>query len=98
MNGPSLLSVLLVARGLTLAGSHLPMSGWSCIAFVWQDVALALGFAIVARVVRVRWLVSAAYVVIVIYTAVNVPIARTLSSPLTSRMIGAAGAPLTDSL
>src|SRR5437867_1492730 len=57
-----------------------------------------LAFAMLDYTVRREWFGRTLYVLIVGYVALNVPIVRVLSSPLTLPMIRAAGAPLADSV
>jgi len=67
-------------------------------AYLWHDVAVAVAFWALDAVVRrprVMWLL---YAVLVVYAALNVPVVRVLSSPLTVPMLRAAGAPLLDSV
>jgi hypothetical protein len=93
-----LLAVLLAARVITLAGSHLPISIWSPLAFLWQDVLVALLFFIAdARLKRPR-LAWVMYAVLVAYVALNVPVTRVLSTPLTWTMLRAARGPLADAI
>jgi hypothetical protein len=94
----SLFGVLLVAHLIGLQGRQLPLSAWSPIAFLWQDVLVALLFALVdawIRRPRVGWTL---YAGLVAYTAINVPITRVLSTPLTLPMLRAARGPLSDSI
>jgi hypothetical protein len=94
----SLFVVLVVAKALVLAGRDLPLTGWAVIAFSWQDAAVAVA-AGVADVLswrsRAGWI---AYGIVTVYVAINVPVARALSSPLTWPMIHAAAGPLADSI
>jgi phosphoglycerol transferase MdoB-like AlkP superfamily enzyme len=93
-----LLAVLLAARAATLAGHHIPFSIWSPIAYLWQDVLVAvLFFAVDSRLrrPRVAWMV---YAVCVGYIALNVPVTRVLSTPLTWTMLRAARGPLADAI
>jgi glucan phosphoethanolaminetransferase (alkaline phosphatase superfamily) len=94
----SLLAVLLLARGVTLAGKDVPHSAWSFLAYTWQDVLAALTFyAIDARVRRptLGWVMYAAAV---IYISINVPVVRVLSTPLTWTILRAASGPLSDAV
>ena len=93
-----LLAVLLAARGVTLAGRDLPISFWSPLAYIWQDVLTALLFFVtIARLPRAA-LAWAAYGAVVAYVALNVPVARVLSTPLTWTMLRAARGPLADAV
>lgn len=92
-----LFGVLLAARAVTLATQDLPLSLWSPFAFLWQDVLTALIFY--AAGARLRGAVAwAAYVAAVAYVAINVPVTRVLSTPLTWTMLRAAGGPLRDAV
>src|SRR6187455_2612826 len=97
MRALSLFGVLAVARILVLVGRNVDLSIWTPFVYLWQDVVVALVFAVLDRLwgKRTGWVVYAA---LVIYTAINVPVTRILSSPLTWTMIRAAGAPLQDSI
>ena len=98
LRGVCLFGVLLTARTATLVGHALPLSFWSPFAYLWQDVLVALLFvAMDARLKRPRvgWVLYAA---LVFYIALNAPVTRVLSSPLTWTMIRAARGPLADAV
>src|SRR4030095_12463109 len=96
---PSLLTVLVAAKAIALAGHDLPLSWWSPIAFFWHDVAGVLMFAGVAnRRVSPRWLSLSLYAALVIYATLNVPVTRVLSTPLTWATWRAAPRPLSGSI
>ena len=98
LRGVCLLGVLLTARAAAFVGHPLPLSLWSPFAYLWQDVLVALLFvAVDARLKRPRvgW---ALYGALVLYIALNVPVTRVLSSPLTWTMIRAARGPLADAV
>src|SRR5262245_32394576 len=97
MRALSLFGVLVVARVLVLVGRDLDVSIWTPFVYLWQDVVVALAFAALDRLwaKRAGWVL---YGALVIYAAINVPVTRILSSPLTWTMIRAAGAPLRDSI
>ena len=93
-----LLAVLLAARTITLVGRPVPPSLWSPLAYLWQDVLVALLFFVVdARLKRPRvaWVV---YGLCVAYIALNVPVTRVLSTPLTWTILRAARGPLADAV
>ncbi|HEX7780553.1 MAG TPA: hypothetical protein VF424_14995, partial [Vicinamibacterales bacterium] len=93
-----LLVVLIVAKILSVVGRD-PAGGiWLLPALFWQDVAVAALFWAIDRLLRRSRLMWIPYGVIVAYAAVNVPIARALSSPLTVPMWRAARGPLLDSI
>jgi len=99
MRAASLLGVFLLGKILALP---IPLSGWSPIAYFWQDVAAALVFGLLdwagrrsAAWSRAGWL---AYAFAALLAAVNVPITRALGTPLTWPMARAARGPLADSI
>jgi sulfatase-like protein len=94
----SLFGVLILAHLMSLPGRHIALSGWTPFALLWQDVLVALLFALLDFVLkrpRITWVLYAAMVV---YVAINVPVTRLLSTPLTFPMIRAARGPLSDSI
>jgi hypothetical protein len=99
MRSASLLCVLLLARVCSLVGRDVPVSAWSPVAYLWQDLLLVVLFAGIDLPARKRpWVGWTLYVVIVLYTVINVPVIRVLGTPLTRPMLRAAGAPLADSI
>jgi hypothetical protein len=98
MKAGSLLGVLLLAKLLAAAGRELPVSAWMPSALLWQDVAVGAAFACLVVVAGWRVPVRVLYWALVLWIAVNVPVARTLSSALTVPMLRAAGGPLADSV
>lgn len=102
MKALALFGVLVMAKLAMLAGRPIQLSGWTLVAYFWQDVLVALAFALLDRLLsrlrfgcKLSWLVYGAAVA---YVAINVPVARVLSSPLTLPMLGAAGGALSDSI
>jgi len=91
--------VLVLAKAAALWGHTVPVSWWSLPAYFWQDAAVALAFAMVELSLssrpRVLW---AIYGVLTVYAAINVPVVRVLSTPLTWAMWRAARGPLADSM
>jgi hypothetical protein len=88
----------VLAKALVLAGRAITLSVWTIPAFFWHDAAIASVVALADRVLhRPRWM-WAIYATLVVWAAINVPIARALSSPLTVPMLRAAGLPLLDSV
>jgi len=77
----------------------MPLSAWSPIAYVWQDALVVLAFAAIdawlATRERVSWTL---YALLAIYAAVNIPVVRVLSTPLTASMWRAARGTLSDSI
>lgn len=98
MKAASLFLVLLVAHLLMIASRSVPVSIWTLPAYLWQDLLTALVFVVIERVVRQPRIVWTLYGLLVLYSAINVPIARVLSSPLTWSMMRAARGPLSDSI
>jgi arylsulfatase A-like enzyme len=99
MRPASLLCVLLLARVCSLVGRDVPVSAWSPVAYLWQDLLLVVLFAGIDLSARKRpWVGWTLYAVIVLYTVINVPVIRVLGTPLTRPMLRAAGAPLADSV
>src|SRR5262245_775249 len=79
----SLLIVLVVAKAIMLAGHRISISVWTPFVYIWQDVLVAALFGVVVRLARRPVVVWSAYGLTSAWVAVNVPIARELSSPLT---------------
>jgi hypothetical protein len=95
----SLLGVFVLAKALTLAGRPLSFSPWLPVAYLWQDVAFVLLFAVVEWATRRQpWLGWGLYGAVVVYVAVNVPIACLLATPLTWPLLRAARGALADSI
>jgi glucan phosphoethanolaminetransferase (alkaline phosphatase superfamily) len=90
----ALLAVLVSAKAIMLAGHAIPLSAWSPFAYFWQDVCVALVFLAIDRALNRSALGWAGYAVVAAYVALNVPIARVLSTPLTWTMMRAARGPL----
>src|SRR5919108_318236 len=93
-----LLGVLLVARMLVLIGRDVPLSVWAPVAYLWQDLIVVLLFALAERALNRPWAVWTLYAVLAIYVALNVPLVRLFSSPLTWPMIRATRGTLADSI
>jgi hypothetical protein len=95
----SLGAVFVLAKIMVLAGQSGLASPWTPIAFFWQDALVALLYA-GADVLLRRWRGGgwAIYGCFVAYVALNVPIARVLSTPLTYPMFAAARGTLADSI
>jgi lipoteichoic acid synthase len=99
MKATSLLGVFILAKLLVLAGRDIPMSPWTPWAYVWQDVLVALLFGAFDYAFRRRpWIGWVVYVLMVLYAALNVPVACTLATPLTWPLLRAARGPLADSI
>ena len=98
MKALSLFGVFVIAKLIVLAGHPIEPSVWMPIAYIWQDLLVVLVFAVLDAVVRrpsVGWTLYASAVG---YVAINVPVERVLSSPLTWPMLGAARGTLSDSI
>lgn len=99
MKAASLLGVFIVAKVLILAERDVPRSAWTPLVFLWQDALIVLLFATVDHAIRRKsslgWCL---YGLISLYTAVNVPIACLLATPLTWPMLRAARDTLADSI
>jgi Sulfatase len=93
-----LFAVLVIAKMLTLAGHDVPLSAWSPFAYFWQDVFVALAFFVVDRRLERAAPAWVAYAVLAGYTAINVPVTRVLSTPMTWTMARAARGPLADAV
>src|SRR2546430_17592815 len=91
--------VLLLARILVLAGRNVPLSPWSPVVYLWQDLLIALVFALLDRIARrppwLSWLVSRATALSV---AINISLTRLMAAPLTIPLLPATGATMGDSL
>lgn len=89
--------MLIVAKAAMVAGHPLPVSAWTPVALIWQDVLAAVVFAVVVAPLPSS-ATRALYLVLVTLVAIEVPVARTMSSPLTWPMIRAARGALLDSI
>ena len=106
----SLFFVLIFAKDLILFGHNLPASFWTPFACVWQDALVTILFfafeviliELSKRVFKIagysRVIVWSVYAATVLYTAINVAIARVLSTALTWPLLRATGGPLKDSI
>jgi len=92
----SLFLIFVLAKLCVLWGSPAPITGWSLMAYVWQDALAALAFgAMQILLQRWAWIL---YGAIALYAAINVPVGRVLATPLTRPMLRAARGPLADSM
>lgn len=98
MRAIALFGVFILVKVMILTGHSIPLSVWTPIAYFWQDIMVALTFAALDAAIRRPWLGWTLYAAAVAYAAVNVPVARVLSSPLTWPMMRAAGGALSDSI
>ena len=91
--------VLLLARILVLAGRNVPLSAWSPVAYLWQDLLIVLVFALLDRITRRRpWIAWMVYSATALYVAINVPLIRLMSSPITMPVLRATRGALADSI
>ncbi|MBI3263828.1 MAG: sulfatase [Acidobacteria bacterium] len=98
MRAARLFVVFATAKLVVLWGRELPPSLWTPLVYLWQDLAVALVFLGVERTIRRDWAARIAFGALVGLTAVNVPVTRVLSSPLTMPMLRAARGTLADSI
>ena len=96
MRAASLLIVFLLAKAAVCWGHSVPWNGWMPAAFVWQDVVVVLLFAALQGLLRKTAL--GVYWALVVYAAINIPVGRAVSTPLTWPMLRAARGPLADSM
>lgn len=104
----SLLVVFAVAKILLLALRTVDgaadgfASAWTIPALLFHDVWAALAllavFAGLARFTVGRWAITPIYIAVATWVALNVPIARVFSTPLTAGMLAAAGTAIADSI
>ena len=89
--------MLVIARLLAIGDRDLAWSIWTPAAYLWHDVLVGLAFWALDRLTRQSRALWVLYGAIVVLAAIDVPVTRALSSPLTVPMLRAAGAPLLDS-
>jgi glucan phosphoethanolaminetransferase (alkaline phosphatase superfamily) len=94
-----LLIVLILAKVLVLAGRPMELSAWMPLAYIWQDILVVLLFAGIDLATPNRPSISwGIYALLVIYVAINVPIACVLSTPMTWPLLRATRGTLADSI
>ncbi|HEV3236982.1 MAG TPA: sulfatase-like hydrolase/transferase, partial [Gemmataceae bacterium] len=99
MKALCLFGVFFVAKVLFLIGHDIPLSIWTPFAYFWQDLLVVLIFATLDwPLLRRPWIGWSLYGVIALYTAINVPIAHVLSTPLTWPLLRATRGTLSDSI
>ncbi|HEY1760729.1 MAG TPA: sulfatase [Bryobacteraceae bacterium] len=96
MRALGLLFVFVVAKVAMVAGHSIALSPWTPLAYFWQDVLVAGVFAVLDRTLP-KPASRIIYWGLVLYAAINIPVARAVSSPLTWPMLRAARGPLSDS-
>ncbi len=95
MKALGLFLVFALAKAAALPGHALPHSWWTPTAYLGQDALVALVFAVFEKFTPPRdstivfWVLTA-------YAALNIPVMRAVSTPVTVPMIRAAGGPLAD--
>jgi hypothetical protein len=97
MRALALFLVLALAKGAMLAAGALAFTPWLVPACFAEDALVALAFAALDRALgrpRIAW---ALYGALAVWAAVNVPVGRLLSTPLTAPMLRAARGALLDS-
>lgn len=95
----SLAVVFIAAKIIVLVGRALPASVWAPFVYVWQDVLVVLALFVVERVTRrVVLIPRVIYAALILLVAIDVPVTRVLSSPLTAPMLHAARGALADSV
>jgi lipoteichoic acid synthase len=97
MMAAGLLAVFIAAKLAAWSARAVPVSAVTLVAALWQDLAVALAFALFSRVVRPRWIVGGVYAVLVAVVVASVPVERTLGSPITLSMLRAASGTIGDS-
>lgn len=90
--------VFVLAKASILVGRDVPLSGWAACAYVWQDLFVAGLIGLLDFAVRRAWFGWGLYGASTLYVAVNVPIARVLSTPLTWTMLRGVRGTLADSI
>jgi glucan phosphoethanolaminetransferase (alkaline phosphatase superfamily) len=91
----SLFAVLATAKVAMIAGRDVQFTP---LAFA-DDAVVATAFGIIELLTqRCRWIAVTLYIGLVSYAAINVPLARLTSSPLTVQMFRATGSALSDSI
>src|SRR5262245_63732820 len=101
MRAASLLIVFAIGKAAVLWGRAIPWS-WTAIAYVWQDVCVAVLFGVIDIASRerhvTRRLSSVMYIALAGYAALNIPVMMVLSTPLTLPMLRATSGTLADSI
>ena len=98
MRAASLLLVFVFAKAAMVWGHSAPITPWWPIAYIWQDVLVAAIFAALDLAIKKPWITWTIYWSAAIYAAINIPVGRAVSTPLTRPMLRAARGPLSDSI
>jgi Sulfatase len=96
MRASSLFVVFVLAKTAALGGYAVGLSWWTPAAWFWQDALAALLFACFEWFAPKR-ASSIAFWILAGYAALNIPVMRAVSTPLTIQMWRAARGPLADS-
>ena len=89
--------VFVVSKAAVLIRNGIVPSAWSPVAYLWQDALIAVVFGAISwRLPKQAGQVI--YWLLAIYTALNIPVERAVSTPLTWPMLEAARGPLADSM
>lgn len=94
----ALFGVLAAAKIVGIASVRPPVTGWSPVAWIWQDLLVAMVFGVLVRLVLPAAVVWISYTIASAYVVLNAGVAVVLSSPLTWTMLRAAGGALSDSI
>lgn len=101
MKAGSLLIVFAIGKAAVLWDRAVPAS-WTLLAYVWQDVVVALAFfaaeAAARRTRASRRLPAILYSLLAAYAALNIPVMIVLSTPLTWPMLRATSGTIADSI
>jgi arylsulfatase A-like enzyme len=106
------LFIVLVAAKLAAMWHSLPAwSGWSAVAFTWQEAVIGLGVAFLEGATldglprprpwmgaRMTNVARSVYWTVAVWAAINIPVGRVLGTSLTLPMLRGAGGALADSL
>jgi arylsulfatase A-like enzyme len=106
------LFIVLVAAKLAAMWHSLPAwSGWSAVAFTWQEAVIGLGVALLEGATldglprprpwmgaRTTNVARSVYWTVAVWAAINIPVGRVLGTSLTLPMLRGAGGALADSL
>jgi glucan phosphoethanolaminetransferase (alkaline phosphatase superfamily) len=98
VRGASLLLVFVLAKAAMVWGHAAPITGWWPIAYVWQDALVAGIFGVFDLALKRARIVWVVYWAAAIYAAINIPVGRAVSTPLTRPMLRAARGALSDSI
>ncbi len=89
--------VFVISKAAVLSRHGIAPSAWSPFVYLWQDALVAVAFGAITWRLPKR-AAQAIYCVLALYTALNIPVERAVSTPLTWPMLQAARGPLADSI